>query len=151
MRRTGILSFALVSAALACGAALCTSKTDTSAPRFANDGGAPGVARTVAQIVARDVVNEAAHDIVLRSEKIVVNARVAAGATLASLLRGEQVSSEDVATLVAKAAAVFDLRKVRANQPYRLERARDGVMQRFEYEIDGDRFLRVTRGSDDAL
>jgi murein DD-endopeptidase MepM/ murein hydrolase activator NlpD len=43
------------------------------------------------------------------------------------------------------------LRKVRANQPYRLERALDGAMQRFEYEIDGDRFLCVARGPDNSL
>jgi murein DD-endopeptidase MepM/ murein hydrolase activator NlpD len=97
------------------------------------------------------LASAAAHDIVLKSEKVVVSARVAGGATLASLLRAEHVATGDAVALVAKAAAVFDPRKVRANQPYRLETARDGVVERFEYEIDGDRFLRVTRGADRAL
>jgi murein DD-endopeptidase MepM/ murein hydrolase activator NlpD len=97
------------------------------------------------------LASAAAHDIALQSEKVVVSARVAAGATLASLLKAEHVAAGDAVALVAKAAAVFDPRKVRANQPYRLETARDGLVERFEYEIDGDRFLRVTRGADRAL
>ena len=92
-----------------------------------------------------------AHDIALESEKVVVSARVAAGATLASLLRAQDVAADDVTRLVTKAASVFDPRKLRMNQPYRLEKAPNGVMRRFEYEIDGDRFLRVTRTNDDAL
>jgi murein DD-endopeptidase MepM/ murein hydrolase activator NlpD len=46
---------------------------------------------------------------------------------------------------------VFDPRRVRANQPYRLEKAPDGLVRSFEYEIDGDRFLRVTRGPENSL
>lgn len=93
----------------------------------------------------------AARDIVLQSERVVVSARVAAGATLASLLRAQDVAADDVTRLVEQAKAVFDPRRVRANQPYRLEKAPDGLMRSFEYEIDGDRFLRVTRGADHAL
>src|SRR5262249_40466550 len=37
------------------------------------------------------------------------------------------------------------VRKVRVNQPYRLEKTPAGVIRSFDYEIDGDRFLRVTR------
>ena len=100
---------------------------------------------------ARALVEMAAHDIVLKSDKIVVSARVGAGATLASLLRAEHVAAEDAARLVQQVASVFDLRKFRAHQPYRLERMPDGAMRRFEYEIDGDRFLRVTREANNAL
>ena len=46
---------------------------------------------------------------------------------------------------------MFDLRKVRANQPYRLETTRGGTVRGFEYEIDGDRFLRVGRSPDQTL
>jgi murein DD-endopeptidase MepM/ murein hydrolase activator NlpD len=56
-----------------------------------------------------------------------------------------------VAAIVAHAGSVFDLRKVRANQPYRLETTHTGAVRGFEYEIDGDRFLRVGRSPDDAL
>jgi murein DD-endopeptidase MepM/ murein hydrolase activator NlpD len=128
---SAVRSIRFFTVAVTCtAAAACTAKTDTAPP--------PLVAR-------------AARDIVLRSERVVVSAKVAAGATLASLLRAQDVASDDAAKLVAKAASVFDLRKVRANQPYRLEKAPDGMMRRFEYEIDGDRFLRVTRGEDNTL
>ena len=79
------------------------------------------------------------------------SSRVRAGATLASVLRAHDVAVADVAAIVAQAASVFDLRKVRANQPYRLETTHAGTVRGFEYEIDGDRFLRVGRSPDDAL
>ena len=60
----------------------------------------------------------------------------------------QHVAAEDAAQLVAQTATVFDLRRVRANQPYRLETRPSGALRQFDYEIDGDRFLRVTRGSD---
>jgi murein DD-endopeptidase MepM/ murein hydrolase activator NlpD len=91
-------------------------------------------------------VHAAGRDIVLAADKTVVSARVASGATCASLLREQGLTATEVADMAARVAAVFDLRKVRAAQPYRLERATvDGAMRRFEYEIDTDRFLRLSR------
>jgi murein DD-endopeptidase MepM/ murein hydrolase activator NlpD len=90
-------------------------------------------------------VNAVARDIVLVADTTVVSARVATGATVASLLREQGLTATEVADMAARVAAVFDLRKVRAAQPYRFERAGDGTMRRFDYEIDTDRFLRVTR------
>ena len=90
-------------------------------------------------------------DIALSLETSVVSARVRAGATLASVLRAHDVAVTDAAAIVAQAASVFDLRTVRANQPYRLETTQAGTVRGFEYEIDGDRFLRVGRSPDDAL
>jgi murein DD-endopeptidase MepM/ murein hydrolase activator NlpD len=95
-------------------------------------------------------VGNAAHDIALASDTIVVS-RVAAGATLAMILHAQNVAAADIARLVDKTASVFDPRKFRSNQLYRLERALDGSFRRFEYEIDGDRFLRVSRTSPDAV
>jgi hypothetical protein len=86
-------------------------------------------------------------DIPLPRDSRIVAARVVAGATLASLLRGSRVAEAEAAEMVAHAASVFDLRKIRAAQPYRLEQARDGMVRRFEYEIDSDRFLRLTRAA----
>src|SRR5881398_2189874 len=82
-------------------------------------------------------------DITLASDASEVSARVGRGATLASILRTHEVTLDDVAAIVQRAASVFDLRKVRKDQPYRLERMPDGEVRRFEYEIDADRFLRV--------
>ncbi|MCU1384069.1 MAG: hypothetical protein JWL71_2766 [Acidobacteria bacterium] len=107
--------------------------------------------RTRASAARTDTVPAAKGDIMLALETRVVSARVHAGATLASLLRAHEVAAADAAAIVAKAAAVFDLRKVRANQAYRLETTHAGTVRGFEYEIDGDRFLRVGRATDDGL
>jgi murein DD-endopeptidase MepM/ murein hydrolase activator NlpD len=107
--------------------------------------------RTNASVARVDTLPAAKGDIVLSRETTVVASRVRAGATLASMLRGHEVAVTDVAAIVSHAAAVFDLRKVRANQPYRLETSHGGAVRGFEYEIDGDRFLRVGRSPDDEL
>ena len=85
-----------------------------------------------------------ARDIVLAAETTVISARVASGATFASLLREQVMTPQEVTEVIARSAAVFDLRKVRAAQPYRFEWATGGVLRRLDYEIDGDRFLRVS-------
>jgi murein DD-endopeptidase MepM/ murein hydrolase activator NlpD len=89
-----------------------------------------------------------AHDIALAPDTTVVSAKVTAGATLVSILKMHDVVASDVAALVQRAASVFDLRKVRAHQPYMLVKTPDGLLRRLEYEIDRDRLLRVVR---DAL
>src|SRR3954468_8199141 len=107
--------------------------------------------RTNASAARADTVPAAKGDIMLALETRVVSARVRAGATLATLLRGQAVAAADAAAIVAQAASVFDLRKVRANQAYRLETTHGGTVRGFEYEIDGDRFLRVGRAPDASL
>jgi len=84
-------------------------------------------------------------DIELARDSRLATARVPGGATLASVLRAGAVADNDAADVVARAASVFDLRKFRASQPYRIEQWLDGRLRAFEYEIDGDRFLRVSR------
>ena len=86
-----------------------------------------------------------ARDIALAADTTLVSARVAAGATVASILRTHDVVAADAVALVARAAAVFDLRKVRAHQLYVLVKDAEGLLRRFEYEIDGDRLLSVVR------
>lgn len=90
-------------------------------------------------------------DIALAADAVTVTGRVTKGATLASILKSHAISASDVTGTVSAAAAVFDLRKVRVNQPYSVRHTPAGAVRGFEYEIDGDRFLRVTRGSDDRL
>jgi murein DD-endopeptidase MepM/ murein hydrolase activator NlpD len=89
-----------------------------------------------------------AEDIALATDFTSVSARVAAGATLATILHAQQVATDEVEAIVRRAASVFDVRKVRTNQPYLLEKRPDGTVRRFEYEIDGDRVLRVSRPAD---
>ena len=74
----------------------------------------------------------------------------AAGATLASILRAHDAAAADAAARVARAAAVFDVGKVRTAQSYVLVKTLDGVLRRFEYEIDADRLLRVVRSGPEA-
>lgn len=72
-----------------------------------------------------------------------IEARVPRNATLASLLRAHQVSDDIVTHFVNAARGGFDLRRIRAEQPYKLELGLDGVIREFTYQIDADRFLKV--------
>jgi murein DD-endopeptidase MepM/ murein hydrolase activator NlpD len=84
-------------------------------------------------------------DIALLPSEILVSARVLPGTTMASLLRAHQIGETEVSELVSRASAIFDLRRVRVHQPYRFARALDGALRWFEYEIDGDRLLKIAR------
>lgn len=84
-----------------------------------------------------------AHDIVLARDVSVIEARVPARATLAGLLRAHDVSEDLARRIVDAAARVFDTRRLRAEQPYRLEMGLDGLVHLFEYKVDADRLLRV--------
>jgi murein DD-endopeptidase MepM/ murein hydrolase activator NlpD len=101
--------------------------------------------------VSRRPSDAAKGDMALAADTMTVSAMVASGATLASILRAQDIVASDVAEVVLRAGAVFDLRKVRQSQPYRLEKTPLGAVRRLEYEIDGDRFLRVVRSPDDVL
>ena len=88
-----------------------------------------------------------ASDFELRSQLQIVRASVARGATFASLLQGHGIRADDIAAAVARAAAVFDVRKLRASRNYELA-AEHGELRRLDYEIDGDRLLRLRRDGD---
>jgi len=72
-------------------------------------------------------------------------ARVSPGLTLSSLLHAGHVAEAEVAAIVRRAASIFDVRRLRTGRPYRLIRGLDGGLRSFEYEIDSDRVLRVSR------
>ena len=101
-----------------------------------------------ANLPSRDAAAAGGADVTLAPELHLVSDRVTAGATLESMLRSHDVADDDVADVVTQARALFDPRKVRSDQPYLVETRNDGSLRRFEYEIDGDRLLRVQR--DDA-
>jgi murein DD-endopeptidase MepM/ murein hydrolase activator NlpD len=107
--------------------------------------------RTNASVARPDTIAAVKGDIMLSLETTIVSSRVRAGATLASVLRAHDIAVADAAAIVAQAGSVFDLRKVRANQPYRLETMPGGSVRGFEYEIDSDRFLRVGRSPNQEL
>jgi murein DD-endopeptidase MepM/ murein hydrolase activator NlpD len=82
-------------------------------------------------------------DIELVRDSEVIEARVPRHATLAGLLRAHEVSEDLAAGIVDAVHGAFDLRRLRAEQPYRIERTFDGFVREFVYKIDADRFLRV--------
>ena len=71
-----------------------------------------------------------------------------ANATLDTLLRDNLTRADLIPGLVSLASSVFDLRRLRTDQPYRLVRTLDGELRRFEYEIDLDEFLRIAPRDD---
>ncbi|MGV3516960.1 peptidoglycan DD-metalloendopeptidase family protein [Luteitalea sp.] len=79
-----------------------------------------------------------------------IEARVPRNATLASLLRAHQVSDDIVNHFVEAAKKQFDLRRIRADRPYRLQVSLDGAIREFTYQIDADKFLKVVGGDDKA-
>jgi murein DD-endopeptidase MepM/ murein hydrolase activator NlpD len=87
-------------------------------------------------------------DVYLRSDTTEIRGVVPARSTMDSLLRAHGVAAAAVDEIVAAARAVFDPRRLRSLQPFLLERTTDGVLRLFEYEIDGDSFLRITRSPD---
>jgi murein DD-endopeptidase MepM/ murein hydrolase activator NlpD len=88
-------------------------------------------------------------DVLLGRETESVDGRVPSRSTLAALLRGASLREEFVTASVVLAGRLFDLRRLRADHAYHLERTLDGRLRCFEYELDGDQFLRIT-GPPDA-
>ncbi len=124
-RRTGLLPLALFATI---GITACTEVPMTPAG------------------VATDVFLERhPADIFLEPDRDVIEARVPRRATLAGILRTHEVGENLIAAMVGATRPVFDPRRLRAGQPYRLVRTFDGRLRQFEYEIDSDRFLRIVR------
>jgi murein DD-endopeptidase MepM/ murein hydrolase activator NlpD len=82
-------------------------------------------------------------DLFLPLETETVSGSVASGSTLAVVLGDARVRADLVPSLISLAGSVFDLRRVKAGHAYRLERTFDGLVRRFEYDIDEDQFLRI--------
>lgn len=91
----------------------------------------------------RPVVSLRSEDIFLTPDTASIRGVVPAGGTLDSMLREHGLAPDAVHAAVTAAVAVFDPRRLRAPQPFILERTLDGQLRRFEYEIDPDFFLRV--------
>ena len=101
---------------------------------------------------ARTAVDEAparTEDVVLRPAPPVepgshrIEATVPNRATLASILYGHGLDRNQAARVIDAVRLVFDPRRFRVGNPYRLELGPDGALRSFEYEVDKDRFLQV--------
>jgi murein DD-endopeptidase MepM/ murein hydrolase activator NlpD len=84
-------------------------------------------------------------DIVLARDSEILRALVPQRTTLSGLLGTHKLLAHEAVALVTSLGQAFDLRRVRAGQPYRLERYLDGRVREFEYEIDVDRRVIVRR------
>lgn len=83
-------------------------------------------------------------DIVLPSETQTIEARIARNATLESVFREAALRPDIVLAAIEAVRGAFRPRLLAADRPYRLVRTLDGLLRHFEYQIDGDRFLRLT-------
>ncbi|MBA3270535.1 MAG: hypothetical protein H0T71_08465, partial [Acidobacteria bacterium] len=87
-------------------------------------------------------------DVRLARDSEIFRALVPPHSTLAAVLQTHQLLAHETAALVRTISEKFDLRRVRAGQPYRIERLLDGRLREFEYEIDHVRRLIVRRSND---
>jgi murein DD-endopeptidase MepM/ murein hydrolase activator NlpD len=90
-------------------------------------------------------------DIVLTPDTTLVSGLVPRSTTLDTLLRGHGVADDTAVSVVTAARQVFDPRRLRALQPFSIERTFEGTLRFFQYEIDNDRFLRVAPSASGAL
>jgi murein DD-endopeptidase MepM/ murein hydrolase activator NlpD len=89
-------------------------------------------------------------DVHLKSDTTEIRGVVANRTTMDAMLRSHGLAAGVVEDVIAAARSVFDPRKLRSLQPFLLERTLDGALRLFEYEIDADSFLRITRPSETA-
>ena len=85
-------------------------------------------------------------DIALAPDTTEIRGLVPRNTTLDGMLRAHGLGTDAVQRLIAASRSVFDPRRLRSTQPFSLVRTLEGAFRRFEYEIDGDRFLRVVDG-----
>ena len=86
-------------------------------------------------------------DVTLAKDSDFLSGYVPARTTIAHLFANHMIQGADAPVLVASIASAMDVRKMRAGQPYAIDRLLDGRVRRFEYEIDNDRRLVVVRAT----
>jgi murein DD-endopeptidase MepM/ murein hydrolase activator NlpD len=90
------------------------------------------------------------HDVALSKDSDVLTGFIPVRTTIVDLFKRQMVQDADTPVLVSSIAAAMDVRKLRAGQPYAIDRLLDGRVRRFEYEIDADKRLLVERASLDG-
>ena len=93
-----------------------------------------------------EVVRRSA-DVSLAKDSDLLSGVVPSRTTIAHLFENHMVANAESPLLVSSIATAMDVRKLRAGQPYTLDRMLDGRVRRFEYEIDNDRRLVVVRAT----
>ncbi len=82
-------------------------------------------------------------DIELGADTELIAGHVPEGATMGSLLARQGMLLAEVEGMLASLEGIFDARRVRAGQAYRVERSTEGRARLFEYEIDPLSVLRL--------
>jgi murein DD-endopeptidase MepM/ murein hydrolase activator NlpD len=82
-------------------------------------------------------------DVYLAPEIESTSGTVPRNATLATLLAPLGLRADLVPAVISLTRSVFDPRRLKTGHTYLLDRTFDGLLRRFEYEIDEDRFLRI--------
>ena len=101
------------------GAAACTTSTGAEPPRVAHP------------------------DIDLPPDSELTPGHVRPGETLGSIVNGFELEPGQVEGVLASLEGVFDARRLREGQAWRLQRTDQGTVRLFEYELDGRSVLRV--------
>jgi murein DD-endopeptidase MepM/ murein hydrolase activator NlpD len=78
----------------------------------------------------------------------VVEGSIPRNTTLMATLVGFDVPAEAAQRMVTLIQPVFDLRKIRSGNSFRLEKDTDGRVKTFEYQIDDDSVLKLERSAD---
>ena len=89
-------------------------------------------------------------DVALTKDADFLTGFIPARTTIGDLFANHMVQSADAPVLIASIAAAIDVRRLRAGQPYAIDRLLDGRVRRFEYEIDADKRLLVERAALDG-
>lgn len=86
-------------------------------------------------------------DVELAKDSDLITGVIPARTTIADLFDDHMITTGEAVPLVSAIATAMDVRRLRAGQPYMLDRMLDGRVRRFEYELDNDRLLVVVRAA----
>lgn len=86
-------------------------------------------------------------DVLLEKDSDFLSGYIPPRTTFGHLFDNHMIQNGDAQVLVASIAGAMDVRRLRAGQPYSIDRLLDGRVRRFEYEIDGDKRLTVQRAA----
>lgn len=96
---------------------------------------------------AAEAVVRRAFDVALAKDSDLLTGFVPTRTTIVDLLGNHMVPLRETQVLVSAIASAIDVRRLRAGQPYKIDRLLDGRVRRFEYEIDNDKRLTIQRAS----
>lgn len=75
-----------------------------------------------------------------------VEGKLWSGASFDALLQKAGLPANQIQQVLDAARKVFDPRKMRAGNPYRLKLSETGDLQKLRYDIDTDRYLQIEKG-----